>query len=191
MTSSLKNKILKGAQEAVERNLTTLNRKNYDKIVDWGLEVGLQQGKDGILASVRESKDPIRDCALGAVNLVQVLRVQGQGTMPEQAFAPGAFVLMLYALDFAANIRVVKVDMPAFTRATHIYTNQVFKMFGVKPQKLVDMANQTYDVMDHPGKFELVQRHAGTVRDPMASVPVDVSMIAPRNRAERRRAGRR
>jgi len=191
MTSHLKNPILKGAEESVEAGLTPKNRDNYLKALNWGTTVGLQDGTKGAFASLKRSKDPVSDSALAAVNVMQILRMESQGTLPPQAMAPAAYVLMLQALDFAESVGVLKVDMEALTRATHIYTNHIFKVSNLSPQMLINAGKQVHGVLESPAKLELVQRYAGTVRDPRASTPVEMPPPAPRNRAERRRQGRR
>lgn len=187
MSIPLKNKLLQGAEQSIERSLTPVNRANYMKIVVQGLQVGLKDGDKGIFSTLRDSADPVSDCALGAVNLVMLLRVQSQGTMPDQAMAPAAATLMLHALDFAEQAGLVAVDMEALTRAMRLYTNQIFKARGITPQMLTKAAGAVRGVVDNPEQMELIKRRAGVVRDPRASSPVDV---VPRNRAERRRQRR-
>lgn len=188
--TELKNDLLRGAAQQVEAGLTPENRANYLKVVVMGLNVGLNGGKDGALASLRDSKDVVSDCALGAVNLIQLLKMNSQGTMPEQAAAPAGFTLMLVALDFAASAGLIEIDMETIVRATHLYTNQAFKVNGITPQMLARMGVDTQGVMENPGQLELLRRRAGVVRDPGASTPV-AAVPPPRNRAERRRQARR
>lgn len=188
MSTPLKNKLLQGTEQSIEASLTPVNRANYMKIVVAGLKIGLKDGLQGIMASLRDSQDPVNDCALGAVNLVQMLRLQSQGTMPDQAMAPAAMTLMLHALDFAEQAGILTVDMEVLTRATRLYTNQIFKVRGITPQMLTKAAGAVREVADSPEKMEMVKRRAGVVRDPRASSPVEAM---PRNRAERRRLRRR
>lgn len=189
MASPLKNQLLRDLEQQIEATLTPENRENYMKIVVRGLQIGLRNGPKGLLATLGDSRDPVSDCALGAVNLVQLLRLDSQGTMPVQAMAPAAFTLMLNALDFAESAGLVDVDNETIVRATHLYTNTIFKVLGVTSGMLTKGAAAVQGVADNPGQMEMIKRRAGLVRDPQASTPVEG--IAPRNRAERRRLRRR
>lgn len=192
MSTPLKNKLLRALEQQLEATLTPENRPNYLKTVVNGLRVGLNNGPKGVLATLRDSQDPVKDCALGAVNLVQMLRIQSQGTMPVQAMAPAAMTLMLNALDFAEQAGLVKVDTPAIVRATNIFTNQIFAVLGITPKMLTQAAGAVHGIAEDPTKMEAIKRRAGVVRDPAASTPVqEVAPAAPRNRAERRRMKRR
>lgn len=189
MSTPLKNKLLRALEQQLEATLTPENRPNYLKTVVNGLRIGLNNGPKGVLASLRDSKDPVKDCALGAVNLVQLLRIQSQGTMPVQAMAPAAMTLMLNALDFAEQAGLVEIDNEAIVRATRIFTNQIFAVLGVTPQMLTQAAGGVHGIAENSTQMEMIKRRAGVVRDPLASTPVQE--VAPRNRAERRRQGRR
>jgi hypothetical protein len=192
MSTPLKNPTLRGIEQQIEASLAPENRQNFMKVVVWGMSVGLSGGPKGLLATLRDSKDPVSDCALGAVNLVQMLRLQSQGTMPVQAMVPAAMVLMLNALDFAERARLAEIDNEQIVRATHIFTNQIFAVLGITPQMVHRTASAVQGFIEDPAKLELIRRRAGVVRDPRASLPVEVPAAAPApNRAARRRQRRR
>jgi hypothetical protein len=187
--STLKNKLLRDLEKQIEASLTPENWPNYMKTVVNGLRVGLNGGPKGLLATLRDSADPVKDCALGAVNLVQLLRIQSQGTMPVQAAAPASMTLMLNALDFAEQAGLAEIGTEQIVRATRIFSNQIFTVLGITPQMLTKAAGAVHEVSEDPAKMEMVRRRAGVVRDPRSSTPV--ATAAPRNRAERRRQRRR
>lgn len=193
MSTPLKNKLLRGLEQQIEAILTPENRPNYLKTVVNGLRVGLNNGAKGLLATLRDSADPVKDCALGAVNLVQLLRIQSQGTMPVQAMAAAAMTLMLNALDFAEQAGLVEIGNEQIVRATQIFSNQIFNVQGITPQMLTRLAGAVHGVSEDPTKMEMIRRRAGVVRDPRASLPVEAPLAptVPRNRAERRRQRRR
>ena len=71
----LNNKILQSAEQQVEAGLTPENRADYLKIVVAGMRVGTHDGGKAVNNRLRTSNDPVRDCALGAINTV-VMRLR-------------------------------------------------------------------------------------------------------------------
>lgn len=70
------NKVLAAAEAKVEAGLLPQTRASYDKIVIAGMRAGLSGGVESILAGLGQSRDPVYDCARGAVNLVVMLHRQ-------------------------------------------------------------------------------------------------------------------
>jgi hypothetical protein len=124
-----------------------------------------------ILAGLKQSRNPISDSATGAINLVLLMRKQSRGTMPEKALVPAAMTLMLQALDFVDKAGIAKVGKDELVQATHIFTNHMFEAFGVTLPMLTHAANQVHAITQDPAKMELLNRRAGVVKDPRASVP--------------------
>ena len=193
MSILLDNKILAAVEKGVEAGLAPETRENYFKIVNAGMRAGLDKGPEGLLAQLRNSKDPITDCAKGAVNLVLMMRREARGVMPVQAMIPAALTLMLQALDFADKARIVKVGKEEVDKATRFFTNYVFQSFNVTPEMMQKAGSRVRDVTRDPSQMETVYRRAGMVRDPRASTPTAMPQ-APMNRRARRaalRAGRK
>lgn len=170
-TPPVQDNILKAAQDRIESQLTPANRANYEKVVVAGLRVGLDGGPDSIIASIRQSKDPVKDAAIGAVNLVMMLRKQSRDTMPAQALVPGATTLMLNALDFAERLGLLKVTRSELARATHILGNYVMRLFGVTTQNFTAAAGRVQGIVQDPTAMELLARRAGVVKSPLAGTP--------------------
>jgi hypothetical protein len=201
MTSStLQNKTLRDVENAIEASFDSENaRKNYMKVLLIGMNMGLKGDSNSILSRLKNNRaDPISDCALVPVNLIQIMLVQSRGTLPPQAAIPAAMTMMLHALDFAEKAKIIKLTMSDIIRATHIYTNQVFKIFNIKPQQFMEMSRQVQVMTEDPAMMEQIKRHAGVVKHPGASedlvfpTPAAPPPVAvPRNRAERRAGGRR
>lgn len=167
----LDNKILQATEAKMESALMPAVRGDYMKIVVAGGEAALHGGPNGLLARLRQSRDPVASCATGALNLVFLLRMQAKGTMPLQAMIPAAMTLMLQALDFADRMGIAKVGIGEVDRASHVFTNHLYKLLGVTPQRLSAMAAAVHGVMQDPTKMELIKRRAGVVKDPRASEP--------------------
>lgn len=171
MSLLLSNQILQAAEQKVESQLTPENRANYMKIVVAGMKLALAKGPNGILASLKQSKNPLNDCAEGAINICLLMSKQSRGTMPAKAMVPAAMTLMLHALDFADKTGVLKVGTPELVKASHIFTNHVFKAFGITSQMLHTAAANIHGIMQDPAKMHAINLKAGVTADPRAPAP--------------------
>ncbi len=169
MSILLRNKILEAAEQKIENNLTPEVRGNYMKIVVAGMKVALNGGPNSGMAKLRQSPDPIKQCATGAVNLVLMMRRMAKGVMPMKAMVPAAMTLMLQALDFCDKSGVVKVGTPELVKATHIFTDSIFGRLGISKQMLHHAANSVHAITQDPAKMELIKRKVGIVKAPNAS----------------------
>jgi hypothetical protein len=174
MSILLENKLLQAAEKKIESGLTPQNREDYTKIVVAGMKTGLAKGPEGILASLKQSKDPVQDCAVGAINIVMLLREQSRGTMPAKALVPAAMTLMLQALDFMDKARIKRVGVKDLERATRIFTNYIFTVFKITPQMLKGMGIKVRGIVQDPTQMDMIARKAGVVKDPRASQPTDM-----------------
>lgn len=163
--------LLTAVEKKIESGLTAETRSAYERIVVAGLKVGLHDGEDGILASVSTSKDPISDCAVGAVNLVMMMRRESRGTMPEKAMVPAAMVLMLKALDFVDKARIAKIGNDEVNRATRICMTKIFEAFNITPQMLKAAGSNVREIMNDPAKMDLLGRKAGVLKAQGGAVP--------------------
>lgn len=179
MSILLRNKLLEAAEQRVERGLTPENRADYMRIVVAGLKVAMDKGADGMLASLRQSRDPVNDCAIGAINLVLLMRKQSRGTMPPKALVPAAMTLMLQALDFVDKTRISRIDPPKLDRATHIFTNHIFNMFRITPAALKGLGSKVHAITQDPTQMDMIARKVGIVKDPRASVPTGLPLANP------------
>lgn len=170
----LSDSVLVAAEQKIESNLLPATRADYNKIVIAGNQVALAKGPNGILASIKNSKDPVNDCAKGAVNLVFLLRKQTRGTMPVQALVPAGMTLMLHALDFVDKMGIKKIGTPELVEATHTFTNMMFRNLGVSPQMLQKAHESVENVAKDPAHLEAMKQKAGIVKAPTASTPTAV-----------------
>lgn len=171
MSLLLNNNVLKAAEQRIESSLTSQNKADYLKIVVAGMSVAIQGGPNSILAKLKDSKNPISDCAMGAINLCLLMRKQSRGTMPERAMVPAAMTLMLHALDFADKAGIVKVGTDQLVQATHIFTNDLFKKFGISQQMIQTAAGKVHALTQDPVQMEKLKMKAGFTQHPMAATP--------------------
>lgn len=176
MAILLDNKVLQAAEAQIEKQLLPDVQEDYAKIVVAGMKAALHGGIESsvLVARLRKSADPISDCAKGAISLVMMLGNQSHGTMPTKALIPASFTLMLQALDFADKANVVKVGSDELVKATHVWSNRIMNVFGITKEKLTKMAELSHKVMADPAQMEIVNRRAGTVKDPRSSTPTEM-----------------
>ncbi len=177
MSILLNNQILKAAEQKLEASLTPENRQDYLRIVVAGMKLAMDKGKDGLLASLRQKPDPVGAAALGAVNLVMLMRHQSRGTMPIKALPPAAMGLLLQALDFLDKSRAVPIGANELARATHIFTNELFRKLRITPAMLQTMATRAHAVAQNPAHMDLIAQKAGVVKAPGAGMTGGKSAI--------------
>jgi hypothetical protein len=162
--------ILKQAEQQLESRIAPPIQEAYARIVVAGMQTALHGDKGGILASLRDSKNPIQDCAVGAINLCLILRKKSRGTMPLNAMIPAAMTLMLHALDFADKIGVAKVGAPQLVQATHIFGSDIMKKLGITPQILQNALSKVHAVTQNPAALQKMKVAAGMQAAPGAPV---------------------
>lgn len=163
--------LIDAAEQKVESQLTPETRESYLKIVVAGMKAGLANGPNSILAGLQKSKDPVADCAKGAIGLVLILKHQAKGIMPVKAMIPSAMTLMLKALAFADRTGVVKVGPDELARATTIFKDAFLAKFGVTPPMLQTAMTKVHGLTQDPVAMEMMKRQSGLVRHPGASEP--------------------
>jgi hypothetical protein len=168
----LNNPLLAQAEEKLEANIVDpATHQNYMKIVVAGLNIALDKGPDGFMGKLRNSRDPVSDCATGAVALLLIMRKESKGVMPMKAGVPAGMTLMFHGLDFIDRARIAKIAEPDLDRATTIFTNTLFHKLGITPKMLQTAATNVHKITQDPGKMELINRKAGFVKSPDASQP--------------------
>jgi len=173
----IQNSVLEAAEQQLEGKLTPAIHEAYARIVVAGMMAALHGDKGGILASLRDSKDPISDCAIGAVNLCLILRKKSRGTMPLNAMVPAAMTLMLHALDFANKIGVVQIGTPELVRATHIFAGAIMKNLGITQQILQNAIGKVHAVTQNQDTLEKMKTAAGINPAPGAPIAAQSSAM--------------
>lgn len=168
------NNLLKASEEKIESNLLPENRVNYQKLVVAGLKVALAKGPESYMAQLKDSKDPLSDAAVGAVNLVFLLNKQARGMAPIQAMVPAAMTLMLHALDFIDRTGMMTIGQQELGAASKKFADVVFRNMNITPQMLKKAGESVQNAAKDPANVEAMKRKAGLVRAPGASVPTDV-----------------
>lgn len=163
--------ILQAAEEKIEIQLLPDIRESYLKIVVAGMKAGMANGPDSILSKLRDSKDPVSDCAKGAIGIVLILKHQSKGIMPIKAMIPAASTLMIKALSFAEQMGLVKVGNDELVRATHIFANTFLQKLGITPPMMQHAMTKVHALTQDPVAMEQMKRKTGFVKHPEASDP--------------------
>lgn len=161
VTTPLSSPILEQAEQKIESSLTAANRADYMKIVVAGMKAGMQGGPNSILVSLQKSKNPVSDCAVGAIHLCMLLRKQSRNTMPVKAMVPAATTLMLHALDFVDKTGLVKIGTTELVKATHIFANEMMRVAGIKPGMLQTAAAKVHAITQDPQQLAKLKQMSG------------------------------
>jgi hypothetical protein len=167
----LSNPLLRQAEQQLETNLAPDNKANYDKIVVAGLHIALQNGPNSFMAKLRNSRDPIGDCARGAVALVLIMSKQSRGVMPMKAMVPAGMTLMFHGLDFIDRAKIAKIAEPQIDQAATTFTNFLFHKLGITPAMLQHAAGRVQEITQDPDAMAKINLKAGITRHPMAATP--------------------
>ena len=165
----MENKLLAATEQKIESQLTPDNRANYLRVVNAGMQTAIHGGPKSILASLKQSKNPVNDCVIGAINLCLLMRKQSRGTMPMKAMVPAATTLMLKALDFAEQLGKIKVDNDVLVQAMHLFTNTIFKRMDITPQMLQHAVGKVHALTQDPVAMQKINLKSGVVAHPNAA----------------------
>ena len=166
--------VLKQAEDRVEAQLDPKVKPDYDKIVAAGMRIALAKGPNGILASLKTSKQPLKDCATGAVALAVTVFKESRGTAPIKALIPAASTFMFQALDFCQKSGIIDVGAQELIAATHIFTDVLFKQLGITPQMLQTAAQKIHGLANDPTAMAKMKIAAGVAKHPNAIEPTPV-----------------
>jgi hypothetical protein len=172
--SDLNNPLLRTAQQKIESNIVDPGVHNdFLKIVVDGLHIAVANGANGFMAKLRNSHDPIGDCARGAVAVALLLIVhrESEGVMPMKAGIPAGMVLMLHGLDFIDHAGIAEIAEPQLDSATKTFTNELFHKLGITPAMLQHAAGRVHQITQDPTAMQAINLKAGIVKHPMAPEP--------------------
>lgn len=168
---TMQNSLLEATEQKIESQLLPATRQDYMKIVVSGMRIAAHNGPQGLLSGLKNRKDPVGDCAIGAVNLVLLMSKQSKGIMPMKAMIPAGLTLMLQGLDLVDKAGIAKIDVNEIDHATHVFLNYLFKKLGISLPMLQQGAAHVHQIMQDPTKMELINRKVGVVKAPGASEP--------------------
>jgi|TARA_R110000868_G_scaffold246180_2_gene502801 hypothetical protein len=161
----MQNTLLKRVEAQVESQVPPAVRENYMKIVVSGMKYAMKDGANSIIASLKQSKDPLGDSVKGAINIVGLLRKAAKGTMPVNAMIPAAMTLLLQALDFADKTGILKVGQAEVDKATKMFMETILPLLNVPPEKMNAMMQQVHDLMRDPAKMaQLKEQQSGSAQ---------------------------
>jgi hypothetical protein len=160
MSEPLTNPLLQQVQEALEKNMQPQLRTAYEKAVADGREAGLRDGLNSIVAGLAKSKDPISDAVKGAIGVTLILRNHSKGGLPMQAAVPAATDLMLRALDFLGQAKIMKIGVPELERAAHIFGDDFLRRMGITREQMIYAMHQSHAMLQDPQARQKMQAYA-------------------------------
>jgi hypothetical protein len=163
--SGLNNPLLAEAAAKIEGNIADDQVKlDYQKIVVAGLHIALARGPQSFVAKLGASRDPIGDCARGAVALVLIMRRESRGVMPIKAMVPAGITLMLHGLDFIDRAKIAQIAEPELDKATTLFTNELFHKLGITTQMIERLGGRVHEIMQDPQAMHAISLKSGLTR---------------------------
>lgn len=152
------NSIIRQTEAEIEKRLPPEARENYTKIVAAGMKYAMAKGANGLMAALRDSKDPITDIVQGAIGIVGVLRRSAKGVMPVPAMVAAGMALVLQGLEFAERMGLLKVTKTEIDQATQMYVEEIMGRLGITPEKIGSLASQVQGIANDPQKMAAIQK---------------------------------
>lgn len=187
----LENDLLAQVEKGLEASMNAQTRRQYDIIVLSGMQAAMKGGTKGMLRNLPQSKDPVRDCAIGAVNVAFLTYKgsQGQGgtQLSEAAVTFASYGLMLQALDMAAKMGLVEITGGTggtIDQAFRIATDRIMANIDMTKEKLTQAAAKVKNIMQDPQMMEKLELEVGTKRDPRAAQPTMTDVEEAANGAD-------
>lgn len=174
VNEGLENDLLRATEQGIEAGLNPQTRVEYQRIVLAGIKIATKGGANGIMRNLRNQPDPVKACAIGAVNLVFLMFKTAQhqnGNMPEKAMVPACYTLMLQALDVAAKMELVEITPDIIATATKEATNRIMANMRITPDKLNMAASKVHAVTQNAQQMQAIKLKIGADRDPRAPTP--------------------
>lgn len=177
VNEGIENDLLKATEQRIEAGLNPQAKLDTQRIVLAGMKVAIGGGVNGILRNLKSAPDPVKACAVGAVNLAFMLIKSDQTPPTDRVLAAtvhASYLLMLQALDVAAKMGLVEItegDGGTIDKATRMATNQIAMNMHLTPDKLNTAATKVHGVMKDPKKMQDIRLKIGVDRDPRAPEP--------------------
>lgn len=166
------NDLLKANEDAIEARLDPAARRDYQRIVLAGMKSAMANN-GALLRNLPQSKDPVKDCAIGAVNLT-FLMIKTQNVPFTERLATAAtmaaYTLTLQALDMANKMGLVEITPEVVAQATTIATDRIFQAMHLTPQMMAHAAAKVHAITQDPKAMEQIELKIGAKRDPRAAV---------------------
>ena len=151
------NTLIKQVEQRLESQISPQVRDAYMRIVVAGMKVAMDKGKEGLMASIAQSNNPLNDIVKGTLSIVGALRSKANGTMPVNAMILAGMALVLQGLDFADRTGVMKVTATEIDQATHLYTETLFSLLKISPSQIASALKSVDDVRRDPAKMAKLQ----------------------------------
>lgn len=172
LTKGPENDLLKQTEAGIEAKLSPASRRDYQRIVLAGMKAATANN-GAMLAKLPTSQDPVRDCAIGGVN-VTFLMLKTMNVPPTEklltAATMAAYTLVMEALDMAAKMKLVEITPEVIAQATSIATDRIFAILGVTPEMFNQAAGKVNAITKDPAAMERIEMMIGSKRDPRAAV---------------------
>ena len=151
------NALISQAEKKVESEVPADMKDAYSRIVVAGMTLAMNGGPKSLLASLKQSKNPMNDVVKGAIGILGIARKQSSGQMPVRAMIPAGMTLVLHGLDFAEKVGVMKVGKEEIAQAAQLYADTILPLMGATKQKLAALGKNVHGAMQDPAKMQMIK----------------------------------
>ncbi len=125
----------------VEAKVPAEKREAYDRILTAGMKVMFSKESSNLVKQALDQPGSLGERAgKAAANLLMLLFMESEKSLPLDVGMLAAMVLMAHALDFAEKIGVGQVDNATIDEAAQNLSNEILKKIGVTPEQVAQMA---------------------------------------------------
>ena len=170
--------LLAQTEEGIKAAMDAKTRREHDILVLSGMQAAMKNGPKGMLRNLPISQNPIRDCAIGAVNVAFLTfkesQKEGGAQLSETSAVYASYTLMLQAMDVAAKLGRIEITGGTggtIDQAFRIATDRIMANVDMTPEKLTAAAGNVKRVMEDPQMMEKLELEVGAKRDPRAPAP--------------------
>lgn len=177
VNEGMENDLLKATERGIEAKLTPETKAMYDRIVLAGMKHAIHGGANGVMRNLKSAPDPLKACAIGAVNVAfMLLKSQNPYPSPQMIVSTiyASYTLMLQAMDVAAKMKLIEItegDGGTIDRAMRDASTRIMQATHITPEKFQKAAAAAHGVMKDPAQMQKIKLRIGADRDPRAPEP--------------------
>lgn len=150
----MQNPLIIKAEAAVDAKVSPADKEAYDKIVLAGMKVMFSKETHGqLIQGFKEAGDPLTAIVDGVIALIGILFQQSKGTMPPGPMVLAGQSLLMEALDFMEESRLIEVNEQMLGQATQQYIETLLPKIGLTPDKMKAALAKAQGVMNDPQKL--------------------------------------
>ena len=150
-TGFKQNPLIQQAEAKIESTVKPEMRNIYEKIVTRAIQFATTDKAHAMLfGELKNSKDPVKDVALGAVGILLILFQKSNRTMPMDIMPAAGMALVLQGLAFVEPMTGIKITKEDIDNAHTIFMANLLPKIGITPEILQKAREQAATAEKNP-----------------------------------------